>query len=125
HQIFPGGRTLFDSSRRRNVIGRDGVAENAQRARPPDFGDVAGLHGKAFEEGRVMNVIAFLVPLINVTCARWNFVPLRVLLCEITIEFAERFRCECGLHGVPDLAKSRPEIAKESFFAVLVLAKWV
>jgi hypothetical protein len=24
-----------------------------------------------------------------------------------------------------DLAKSRPEIAKESFFAVLVLAKWI
>src|SRR5882724_9097496 len=70
-----------------------------------------------------MNVIAFRVPLVNVARARWNFVPLRILLCEIAIKFAERFRCERSLHRMLDLAKSRPEIAKESFFAVLVLAK--
>src|SRR5436190_10507901 len=72
-----------------------------------------------------MNVIAFLVPLVNVACARWNFVPLRILLREIAIKVAERFRPERRLHNIADLAESRPEIAKEGFFAVLILPKWV
>src|SRR5882724_11585737 len=72
-----------------------------------------------------MNVIAFRVPLVNVACARWNFVPLRILPCEIAIKFVERFRRKRSLHGMLDLAKSRPEIAKESFLAVLVLTKWI
>src|SRR5947207_9446013 len=72
-----------------------------------------------------MNIIAFLVPLVNVSCARWNFVPLRILLCEVAIKFAERFGCERSLHRMLDLAKSWPEIAKKSFLAVLVLGKRV
>src|SRR5215467_16004170 len=72
-----------------------------------------------------MNIIAFLVPLVNVACARGNFVPLRILLCEIAIKFAERFRRERSLHRILNLAESRPEIAQESFLAVLVLSKWV
>src|SRR5262245_58548941 len=72
-----------------------------------------------------MNIIAFLVPMVNVAGARWNVVPLRILLCEIAIKFAERFRSERRLHGVPDLAEAWPEIAQESFLSVLVLAKRV
>ena len=72
-----------------------------------------------------MNVIALLVPLINVARAGWNLVPFRILVRKIAIKFAERFRCERGLHDVPDFAESRPQIAKESFFTVLVLGKRV
>src|SRR6266446_1760146 len=86
---------------------------------------MAGLHRKVFEERRIMNVITFLVPLVNVTRARWNFVPLRILLCEIAIKFVKRFRRKRSLHRVLDLAESRPEIAQESFFAVLILAEWI
>src|SRR5262249_24994753 len=64
------------------------------------------------------------VPLINVACARWNLVPLRILLCEVAIKFAKAFRCECSLHRMLNLAQRRPEIAKEGFFAVFILAKW-
>jgi len=43
------------------------------------------------------------------------------LLGEIAIKFAEVSGVSASLHCMLDLAKSRPEIAKEGFFAVLVL----
>src|SRR5438067_2509111 len=65
-------------------------------------------------------------------CAPQNFVTppsvpgtIRILLREIAIKFAERFRPKRRLHNIADLAESRPEIAKEGFFAVLILPKWV
>jgi len=67
-----------------------------------------------------MNVVALFVPPVNVACARWNLVPLGILVCKIAIEFAKRRWRKSGLHGVPDFAQSRPQIAQESFFAVLV-----
>src|SRR5438876_7978455 len=93
--------------------------------RAADFLDVARLHRKILEKRRLMNVIALLVPLINVASTRRNLVPLGILFGKIAVKFSEDFRRESGLHGVPDLAETRPEIAKESFFAVLILAKWI
>src|SRR5437867_5996310 len=108
HQILSGWRSFFDRSRRGNVVGCYGVPENPKGTRAADFGDMAGLHREILEERRLMNVIALLVPLINVTGARWNLVPLWILVGEIAIQFAERFRRQRGLHRVPDLAESRP-----------------
>src|SRR5438552_7735768 len=120
HQIFPGWRSFFDCSRRRNVVGRYRVAENPKRAGAADLLDMPGLHGEILEKWRLVDVIAFFIPLINVARARWNFVPLRILTGKIAIELTESFRGERGLHDVPDFAESRPEIAKKRFVAVLV-----
>ena len=81
-----------------------------------------GLHGEILEKWRLVDVIAFFIPLINVARARWNFVPLRILTGKIAIELTESFRGERGLHDVPDFAESRPEIAKKRFVAVLVFS---
>src|SRR5439155_9394833 len=77
-QIFAGGRSFFDCSSRRNVIGRHRVAENAKRACAMDFLDMPRLHREVLKERRLMNVIALPIPLVNVARARWNLVPLRI-----------------------------------------------
>src|SRR5947208_2466076 len=101
-QILSGRRCRLDRPSRRNVIGRDRIAENAKRACTPNLLDVSWLHREILEKRRLMNVIARFVPLVNVACARWNFVPLRVLIGEIAIKFPKRLRLERGLHRVPD-----------------------
>ena len=74
------------------MIGRYCVAENAKRASTSNLFNVTGLHREILEERRLVNVIAFFVPLVNVTGARRNVVPLRILICKIAIEFAEGVR---------------------------------
>ena len=84
---------------------------------------VPGFHREILEERRLVNVIALLVPLINLAGARRDFVPLRILLGEVAIEPAENFRRERGLHRVADFRQRRPEIAQENVLAVFVLAE--
>src|SRR5207302_1612686 len=81
---------------------------------------MTGFHREILEERRLMDVIALLIPLVNVARARWNVVPLWILIDEIAIESAKRLRRQSRLHDVPDFAESWPQIAKESFFTVLV-----
>ena len=107
------------------MIGRYGVAKNSERAPPDDVVDLANLHREIFEERRLVNVIAFLVPLIHFAGARWDFVPLRVLIREIAIKLAEDFRAQRRLHRIAHFFQTRPEIAQKSFFAGFVFADWL
>ena len=86
------------------------------------FSIFPGFHREIFEEWRFMNVIALLIPLINVARAGRNFVPLRVLIGEIAIKSSKDFRREGGLHGVTHFGQAGPEIAQKRFFPVFVLA---
>ena len=105
------------------MIGRYCVAENAKRASTSNLFNVTGLHREILEERRLVNVIAFFVPLVNVTGARRNVVPLRILICKIAIEFAEGVRCKRGLHRLPDFTEARPQISKENFLSVFVFSQ--
>src|SRR5438045_9338928 len=69
-----------------------------------------------------MNVVALLVPLVNVAGAGWNFVPLRILIGEIAIKFAENFRRKRGLHGVAHFFQARPETAQKNVLSAFFLA---
>src|SRR5438876_10588079 len=93
--------------------------------RAADFLDVARLHRKILEKRRLMNVIALLVPLINVASTRRNLVPLGILFGKIAIKFSEDFRRESGLHGVPDLAETWPNIPQESVLCVFIFSQWL
>src|SRR4030095_706966 len=99
---------------------REGVAKKAKRASATNFFNVPGLHREILEERRLVNVIALLVPLVNVAGARRNVVPLRILIGKMAVKFAERFRCERRLHGVPDFAETRPQIAQKDCLSVFV-----
>ena len=110
-QILARRRRRLDRAGRRNVIGRDRIAENSKCARAADLLDLSRLHREILEKRRLVNVIALLIPLVNVARARGNFVPLRILIGEIAIKFSERFRLERGLHRMPDFTETRPEVA--------------
>src|SRR5207249_1246152 len=89
-QIFSSWRSVFDRSCRRNVIGRYRVAENAKCASASNLLNVPRLHREILKERRLVNIIALLVPLVDVATARWNVVPLRILIGKIAVEFPER-----------------------------------
>ena len=104
------------------MIGGDGIAENAERTRITNVFDPPGLHAEVFEERRLVDVIAVLIPLVNFSSARRDLVPLRILRAEIAIEPLEYFRRERSPQRVADLLQRRPEIAQVNFFAVAVFA---
>src|SRR5207244_11847438 len=104
-----------------DAIGRYRVAKNSDSERPDDFVDLANPHREIFEERRLVNVVAFLVPLITFAGARWDFVPFRVLSREIAIKLAENVRAQRRLHRITHLFQTWPEIAQKSFFAVFVI----
>src|SRR5581483_9091641 len=74
-QIFSRRRRFLDAARRRNMVGRHAVAEDAERARAPDLVNFTRLQTKLCEERRLLNVGAFAIPLVHIADARRNFVP--------------------------------------------------
>ena len=80
------------------MIGRHAVAENAQGAGAFDLPDFPGLQSKFLEEGRLLDIGAVGVPLIDVARLRRDLVPLRILLGEIAIEPAKHLRLEGRVH---------------------------
>src|SRR5882757_4910709 len=76
---FARGAGLLDRTGRADVIGGDGIAKDAERARTLDLSDVTRLHAEAFEERRLLDVSRFLIPRINLPGGRGDFVPLRIL----------------------------------------------
>src|SRR5205085_7297937 len=55
-QVASGGRGRLDSPGGRDVVGRDGVAEDCERARAEYVAEAAGLHAEALEVGRLLYV---------------------------------------------------------------------
>ena len=104
------------------MIGRNRVAENPQRTCADDVFDLSGFHREILEEWRFMNVVALLVPLINVARAGRNFVPLRVLIGKIAIKFSKNFRRKGGLHSVTHFGQAGPEVPQKRFLPVFILA---
>ena len=82
---------------------------------------MARFHREIVEERRLMDVVALLVPLVNVAAARWDLVPFWILIGEVPIESAERLWRQSGLHDVSDFAKRWPKITQEDFFSLIVL----
>ena len=120
HQILTGRRSRLDGAGRRNMIGRYRVAENSQSARAEDILDLPHLHREILEKGRLVNVVALFVPLIDFAGARLDFVPLGILIGEIAIQAAENLRLERRLHRVAHFFQTRPEISQKSFLAVFI-----
>ena len=112
------GRGGLDRARRRNVIRRYGITKNSQRPRVPNLLDLSRRHREVLKEGRLVDVIALLIPLVNLSRARWYFVPFRILPGEIAVEPAENFRRQRRLHGVANFLEAWPEIAQENFLAI-------
>ena len=116
-------RVRLDRAGRRNVVGRHRVAEHSQRSCADDLANRTGLHPEAVEERRLLNVRARLIPLVGVADARRDFVPLRILIGKVAVQFAEYLRLERALHEVAHLSEAWPKVAQEHVRAVVRLAK--
>src|SRR5436190_17557686 len=92
HEVFSRWGSFLDGTGGGNVVGRDAVAENAQRPGALDFANLAGLRGEILEERRLLDVRAVGVPLINIARAGWNLAPFGILFGEIPIEFLKNLR---------------------------------
>src|SRR4051812_36427452 len=97
-----GGRGWLNGARRRDVIGRNRVAEDAEGSRVSNFFDPARFHSEILKEGRLVDVIALLVPLVDLADARRDLIPFWILRAEVTIQALENFRRKCRTKSVAD-----------------------
>ena len=64
-----------------------------------------------------MDVGALGVPIVDLTDARWHFVPLGILVCEAGVEFLKNLGLEGGLHFVADFLEAGPDVFQENIHA--------
>ena len=112
HQVLSGGAVLLDRAGRRDVIGRDAVAEQRERAGAADVLQRRRLQRDAFEERRVADVGGVRLPGEAIAgrhgsdCQR-SSPPNTSAYCSRNI---------CALtdrqHRFLDLALGRPEVAQ-------------
>src|SRR5262245_12900626 len=121
-QISPRRRGLLDAARGRNMISRPAVAKNPERAGAGDLPNLARLQRKVHEKRRLLNIRAARIPLIHVAGRSRYFVPLRVLIGEVFIEFLKDLGRQSGRHLIADLLQARPNVAKENALATAVLS---
>jgi len=74
-QVFAGGAGLADIARGRDVVGRHAVAEDGQHPRACDRLNRAGLDGHIGQKGRLLDVGAAVVPLIEIPLGDLDPVP--------------------------------------------------
>src|ERR1044071_7832436 len=103
------------------MICRDGITKDRERTRALDIGYLAYIHAEIVEEGWLLNISRFTVPIIDITYAAGDLIPEWILFSKICIEAMESFRIECALHHLAQLIQGRPDITEKDIFAILVL----
>src|SRR5690606_30555039 len=122
-QVAAGGRVLLDGAGRGDVVGGDGVAEQAQHAGAVDVRDAAHLHAHALEVGRVLDVGGGLVPGVQLAVRRGDGVPAAVALEHVGIVLLEQLRADGGGDDVADLLAAGPDVAQVHRLAFAVGAQ--
>ena len=92
------------------MVGRDAVAENAERLGAFDFRNRAGLHPEVGEEWRVLDVCALGIPLVRCADGGRDFSPSRVGRGKIFVKRSKHFRLKRGLHRRLDFGQCRPDV---------------
>src|SRR5262249_40102524 len=98
--------------------------ENSERPRVDNIINPADLHREILKERWLVDIIAFFVPLINLAGSRRDFVPLGILIGEISIQSSKHFRLERGPHGVANFCERRPDIAQIDV-TIVPFADWL
>ena len=120
-----GGAVFLDRSGGGDVVGGDGIAEDAERARALDLDNVARLRGEAVEERRLLDVGGFAIPFIDVAGGGFDLVPLRILVGEAGVEALENIGAERGIHRGLDLGGGGPDVFQENRMSVGAEAEWL
>ncbi len=123
HQIFRRRRILSDAARRRNVIGRDAIAKDAEDARAADFAQRRKFGLEIGEERWILYIGRFGIPRECFTAADRNRVPRRIAVKDVAVRFREHRRVNRRRHRVGDLFLRGPQVAQENRLAILARAQ--
>ncbi len=120
HQVLPGGAVLLDRARRRDVIGRDAVAEQRQDARAGDVAHRRRLHRDRLEERRVPDVGRVGLPGEAIAAGNLQVLPAIIAAEHVGVLLAEHRRGHRREHRLLNLALGRPQLAQVDRGALLV-----
>src|SRR5699024_8318712 len=101
-QVPARGRVLGDGTGRRDVVGRDRVAQQRQTTGAGDRLDVVDVDGHAFEIGRVLHIGAGLVPLVDFAFRHVQALPAFVAGEHVAVAGHEHVGVQGTADGVVD-----------------------
>ncbi len=104
------------------MVGRDAIAENAERPRAFDLANGTRLQGEAGKKWRLLDVRAPGIPFIHRPGAGWDFIPFRVLAGKIAVQSPKDFRRQGRLHLVADFLQGGPNVLQINLAAIPALA---
>ena len=116
---WPAGDHGGDRAGRRDVVGRDRVAEDGQDARPVDVADRRGLGGHAVEERRPGDVGRGVVPGVAVAGGDRQRPPAVVALEDDRVGRPEQLGLDRRADDRADLVGRRPDVGQEDRPAVV------
>ena len=101
------------------MVGRDAVAEQRQHAGARDVGDRAGLGRDVLEIGRLPDVGAGLVPVVDLAAGAADLGPALVALEDVGIGIPEHAMSSTPLSDRRlDVGRARPDVAQVDRLAV-------
>lgn len=124
-EVGPGWRRLFDVAGRRDVIGGDGIAKNAEAASGLEGGSGGKGESKIGKEGGLLNVGTLTIPSVGLPRFGGDFVPSRVLLRKISVKFLKDLRLKSRLHSLADFLASGPKITEVNGLAIFSEAEGI
>ena len=117
-QPLASGGPRGDRARRRDVVGRDRVAEHRQRAGTLDVGDRRGLEREAVEERRLGDIRRRGVPGVAVARRDRQRTPAIVALEHDRVRPPEQLGVDRRSDDLADLLQRRPDVGEEHRRAV-------
>ena len=123
HEILPGRTGLADGARRRDVVRRDAVSEQAQDPRRPDVRDRRGRGRHPVEVGRPTDIGRVGLPREPVPCGHGKAVPARVPLEDLSVLLVEHRGLDRGADDGVHFFGGRPDIPEIHGLAVLTCAE--
>ena len=121
-QVVAGRAVGLDRARRRDVVGRDGVAEHDEAARAVDVLDRPRLGRHPVEVRRQAHVRRVGLPVEEVALGHRHPAPGLVARVDVGVAAAEELAGDGRGDRLPDLLRGRPEVAEVDVVAVGVLA---
>lgn len=105
------------------MIGGDGVAEVQEAVRVLDVLDGLGDKLGALEEGRVVDVSRFRLPVVHLVVGGLEGVPSWGTLRDLVVDFGEHLRLEALGDSILGEGSRWPDVSEEDGLAGLVVAE--
>ena len=122
-QVGPGGTVALDRASRRDVVGRDAVAQQGQDACAFDVRNRLRLGRHPLEVGRQSHIGRVRLPRETVTLGHVQGVPTLIAGKHLAVARPEHVRMDRHSNRLGDLALGGPDVSQIHVLAVLVLAE--